>query len=97
MCDSCTDVHTHTNKHEYKKHVYTYIYIYSYCHFNYGNDKKNERFYNNNQFSSYNIHLYRNNLLRVTYKCLIYFVHSSKLLYILQSLMKIFTNLSTLT
>ena len=64
-----------------------YIYIYN-SHISCGNDKKNEQFYNN-QFGSYNS--YTSNIQvfhRIRW--------SSKLLYIRRSVIKMFTNLSTL-
>ena len=48
VCDTRADVHIHTQTHTWEKK-----YLYNNSHINCGNDKKNQRFYNN-QFGSYN-------------------------------------------
>ena len=57
-CDTRTDVHYYTPTH---RPTHEKMYIYNNSHINYGNDKKNQRFYNN-KFGSYNS--YGNNLLQ---------------------------------
>ena len=94
LLNSFSSTFTSTRWPSHRKKV-IYIYIYN-SHINCGNDKKNQRLYNN-QFDSYNS--YRNNPIPTIMQSNIQVFHwfhlPSSLLNIWQSLMKIFPHLST--